>query len=239
MAGIINTLAGSGSLVTLPILIALGLPAPVANATNRVGIVIQSVAGVATMRRTGQLEMAGSWWFISAAILGSIAGARVAATMSAKTMNTVIGVVMIALLAMILIKPEQWLRAQSQQREGRPAWWLLLVFVAIGFYGGFIQAGVGVMMIVGLVLGAKYSLKHANGIKLVTALGFTLAALIVFILEGIVDWSLGLLMGAGQAAGAWIAAKYLMQHEQATVWIRRLLIVIVIAGIVKMFWPLL
>lgn len=239
LAGIINTLAGSGSLVTLPILVALGLPAHIANATNRVGIVIQSVVGVGTMQRTGQLALKGSSWFIGAAVLGSIVGARVAAGLSEQVMNIVIAILMGAMLIMILVKPNQWLREQSERDDVRPSWWLLLIFLGIGFYGGFIQAGVGVMLLTGLVLGAKYSLKHANGIKLVIAMCFTLAALGVFIVEGLVNWQLGLLMGLGQATGAWIAARFLMQREGAAIWIRRLLIVIVILGIARMLAPLL
>lgn len=238
LAGIINTLAGSGSLVTLPILVALGLPAPLANGTNRVGIVLQSLVGLVTMKRTDQLNLTGSPWFVAPSMVGAGAGAWVASTLDAKTMNGVIFGVMIAMLGLILLDPKRWLREHSSDTAHKPTWWLVLVFVGVGFYGGFLQAGVGVMLLVGLVMGAGFSLRHANGIKLVIALGFTSLALAVFATQGLVDWRLGALMAIGQSIGAWIGVKFLLQHEQAPRWIRRLLIVIVCLGIARFGWTL-
>lgn len=233
LAGVINTLAGSGSLVTLPILVALGLPANEANGTNRLGIVFQSLVGLITLKKTDQLETRASHFYVVPCIIGAALGAWVASQLSARVMDGVIFGVMILMLGAILINPKRWLKEESSPDAYTFKPWLSLVFVGIGFYGGFLQAGVGVMLLVGLVLGAGYSLKAGNGIKILIALCFTCLALLIFLAQGLVNWSFGLLMAVGQSIGAWFAARYLMQHDAAPVWVRRLLIVVVVLGIAK------
>ncbi len=235
LAGIINTLAGSGSLITLPMLIFLGLPANVANATNRVGVVLQNVVGAGTLHREGRLSLRGVWWLVGPAVLGSIPGAWLAANLNAKAMNQVIGVVMLVMLVVILIDPKRWLRKESIVKPGRPSAPVLLLFFALGVYGGFIQAGVGVFLLASMVLGVGYNLVEANGIKLIIVLGLTLTALAVFISRGQVIWSVGALMAAGQSIGAWLAARFAARNKNANVWVRRLLIVVIVASILKLF----
>ncbi len=235
VAGAINTLAGSGSLVTLPLLIFLGLPANVANGTNRVGILLQCAVGVETLRRGGKLRTKGSLWFIVPTILGAVVGAAVAAQMSANEMQTAIGVVMAGMLLVILVDPKKWLREKSELHEGRPRWWLLAVFFVVGIYGGFIQAGVGIMMLAALVLGAGYNIVEAAALKLLIAGLFTSFALAVFVLNGQVNWAYGALMAVGQSVGAWAAARFAVKSENAAVWVRRLLILIVAVSMLKFF----
>ena len=107
------------------------------------------------------------------------------------------------------------------------------MFFVVGIYGGFIQAGVGVLLLSALVLGVGYSLNHANMIKLVIVLLMALIALPVFMLNDQVHWGLGFLMAIGQAIGAWAAANYATRVPNANVWVRRLLIVIVLISIVR------
>ena len=91
--GIINTLAGSGSLITLPIFVFIcGLPAPVANGTNRIGVLVQSGVGLATYRKRGALDLAGTPRLLVAIILGAIVGAVIAVDLNEETMNLVLGI---------------------------------------------------------------------------------------------------------------------------------------------------
>jgi uncharacterized membrane protein YfcA len=235
VAGIINTLAGSGSLVTLPMLVALGLPSNVANATNRVGVVVQNIVGVATFQRSGKLNLSNSGWLVAASLPGGVAGALVAAQLGEAQMDLVIGVVMLVMLFVILYEPEKWLRQQSAVQEGRPSVWTLLIFVAIGFYGGFIQAGVGVFILSALVLGLNYSLAHANAVKLMIVLVITAAAILVFANQNLIHWGFGLLMAVGQSIGAWLAARFAVTAKDANLWTRRLLIAIIVISIVQFF----
>jgi uncharacterized membrane protein YfcA len=235
IAGIVNTLAGSGSLITLPMLVFLGLPSNVANATNRVGVIMQNIVGVATFQRSGKLNLNNSLWLIVASIPGAIAGAYAASTLGEAQMDMIIGTIMVVMLFVILFEPEKWLRQQSAVREGRPSFWILLLFVAIGFYGGFIQASVGILILASLVLGLNYSLAHANAIKLALVLIVTLAAMIVFMGENLIAWGPGLLMAVGQSIGAWLAARFATTNQNAALWTRRLLIAVVILAIFQFF----
>ena len=149
-------------------------------------------------------------------------------------MNYAIGIVMVIMLVVVLI-PQQWLREHSDVKEGRPSIWMLLIFFGIGMYGGFIQAGVGVFMLTALVMGVGYNLTHANAIKLMIVLSITVVALVVFIYQGLVDWPIGLLMAVGQSIGAWMAATYAVSAKNANIWVRRLLIAVIIFSILKFF----
>ncbi len=240
VAGVINTLAGSGSLVTLPMLVFLGLPANVANATNRVGVVFQNIVGIATFQRAGALETSGALWLTLPALPGALLGTWIATILDADQMETSIGVVMVLMLIVILIEPKKWLRKESSVKPGRPGWLTLAIFFVIGIYGGFIQAGVGVFLLAAMVLIEGYSLTHANAIKLVIVLAFTLVALALFAASGQVNWGIGLLMAVGQSIGAWLAARFATRYENANLWVRRLLIAVVVIAIVRFFnlWEL-
>lgn len=235
LAGIINTLAGSGSLVTLPMLIFLGLPPSVANGTNRVGVIVQNIVGITTFKRRGNMEMSGSLWFAIPAMIGAIVGAQIAVDLNEQAMNMAIGVVMVIMLLIILFDPKRWLKDKSEVAEGRPSLLMLGLFFVIGIYGGFIQAGVGIFLLAGLVLGVGYNLTHANAFKLVIVLALSLAAIAVFIMNDQVNWGLGLLMAVGQSIGAWLAARFATGNPNANIWVRRLLIVIIVLSIIKLF----
>ncbi|HZF28614.1 MAG TPA: sulfite exporter TauE/SafE family protein [Gammaproteobacteria bacterium] len=205
-AGFINTLAGSGSLITLPILILLGLPATVANGTNRVGVLLQNAVAVATFRRSGVLDAANTWKLVVPAVAGSALGAALAVDLDEALLRRIIGALMIAMLAVMLLKPERWL---DEHATGRPArlWVEVPLFFVLGVYGGFIQAGVGIFLIAGLVLAAGFNVLRANALKNLINLLTTAAALVVFVINDQVDWRVGLLLAVGQAAGAWVAAR--------------------------------
>jgi uncharacterized protein len=144
-------------------------------------------------------------------------------------------VVMVVMLIIVLVEPEKWLRQHSAVKPGRPTWLILLIFVAIGFYGGFIQAGVGVFILAAMVLGMNYSMNHANTIKLMIVLVVTVAAMLVFAQGALIHWGFGLLMAVGQSIGAWLAARFATTYPNANVWTRRLLITVIVVSIFQFF----
>lgn len=227
VAGVINTLAGSGSLVTLPMLVWLGLPADVANGTNRLGVILQNLVAIITLRRSGKFDNGWSPWLTLPAVLGGIVGAIIAVLAGKQVMHYVIGVVMVLMLVVILLNPKRWLREHDEENCNDRSWKTAVIFFLIGVYGGFIQAGIGVFLLCGMVVGVGYSLAHANLVKLTIVLMVVIFALPVFIYYGQVNWQMGALMATGQAAGAWIASRFLTHHRHANLWIRRLLILIV------------
>ena len=226
IAGFINTLAGSGSLVSLPILISLGLPATIANGTNRVAILLQNVVGVSSFKKKDVLDIKGVLYLGIPATLGSIIGANIAVNLNEELMRRVIGVVMVAMLAVIIIKPKRWLSGVLDTIGSKLKWWQVILFFFIGIYGGFIQAGVGIFLLSGLVLGIGYNVVRANAVKVGIVLFYTIFSLGVFIYNGQVNFLFGLILAIGNMLGAWLGTQVAV--EKGAIWIRRLLIVIVI-----------
>lgn len=231
-AGFINTLAGSGSLLTLPALMALGLSLQVANGTNRVGILIASLVSVVTMARSRAIPRRDTGTLAALlvpAAVGAWFGSRAAIELPDDVVDRVVGGLMILLLVTVLLRPERWIVAPDQRPARVAAPLPMLVMGVIGFYGGFIQAGVGLFLLFALVPYLRFGLKEANALKLLVVLVFTVPALIEFERAGQVDWPLGLVMAGGQTIGALIAARIATKSPRADAIVRALLVV-VLAG---------
>jgi len=235
--GVINTLAGSGSLITLPIFIFMcGLSAPVANGTNRIGVLMQSLVGSTSFYRQGQLPVKNLAWLILPMFLGALSGAWVAVDLDEKMMNRAIGFLMVFMLVVLLIQPKRWIQPSEIEGGSRnKVWFNFLIFLGIGFYGGFIQAGVGIFLLAGLVLAAKYTLLQANGIKMLAVVVFSVPALFIFFSYQQVHLGYGLLMAVFQSLGALIGVRFVAKLPNANLWIHRLLILIVFVSALKMF----
>lgn len=232
IAGFVNTLAGSGSLVTLPVLILLGLPANVANGTNRVGILVQNIVSVLTFRRRGALAFEGSARLVVPSVAGAILGAALAVDLDEALLNRTIGVLMIVMLGVIVLRPRRWLEAHADGSSIHYGWQIPIYF-AIGVYCGFIQAGAGIFLLAGLVLGSGFDLVRGNAMKNLIVLIVTVAALAVFIVNDQVRWGLGLLLASGNAAGAWVAAHMAMNRGAG--FVRYVLIVIIALSAFALF----
>jgi len=237
-AGIINTLAGNGSAITLPLLISMGLPANEANATNRVGVLLQTLTASLTLKRSKRtlVLMRQSFWYYIPTILGSIGGALLAIDVNPEVLKLIIGFLMIFILFTLLLQPKKWLINTDPAKNKRTLlqW---LIFFAIGFYGGFIQMGIGIMILSSLVLLVKYSLKDANVIKLMVAFVMIVPAFAIYVYSGHIQWVPGAVLAFGAGAGAWFGTKYVLYHPKARIYIRYLLITIVLFAIGKIFWP--
>ncbi|MDE2995680.1 MAG: sulfite exporter TauE/SafE family protein [Bacteroidota bacterium] len=232
--GIVNTLAGSGSLITLPIFVFIcGLPAPVANGTNRIGVLLQSGVGLATYRNRDALALTGSTPILISVIAGAIVGALIAVDLNEETMNLVLGGLMVFMLFVLILKPSRWIHDQPMNAARSRHPFSILAFFLIGVYGGFIQAGVGIFLLAGLVLISRFTLRSGNGIKLLVVFLYSIPSLAVFFWFDQVHIGYGLAMAVFQALGAWIGVRWIVRFENADVWIHRLLIVAVAAAAFK------
>jgi hypothetical protein len=201
-AGVVNTLAGGGSLLTVPVLVMLGLPGPLANGTNRVGVLLQNavatwrfaVHGVAGLRAAAPL--------LAPTAAGAVLGAYGVVQLPEEAFNRAFGVVMLVLLVPTL----RGSRSSSAPPRSLPPWLRALAFFAIGVYGGAFQAGVGVLLISVLSL-AGHDLVRSNHIKTALNTCFTLLALPIFLWAGQVSWPHALMLGAGFAAGGALGAR--------------------------------
>jgi uncharacterized membrane protein YfcA len=231
-AGFINTVAGGGSSITLPMLMFLGLPPNVANGTNRIAILLQSMVGVGAFRRSRLLNMNMGWRLSVPSALGATAGALIAVEVSDELMRWVITGVMIGMLLLITFNPEAWIRQQVAVTSPKTSWWQYVIFFIIGFYGGFIQVGVGFLLLAGLVMGSGLDLVRANGLKVMIVMVYTVIALIIFWSNSQVHLWMGLILGAGSMGGAWAGARFTIKGGAA--YVRYFLMVMLVVMIVKL-----
>ncbi|MEJ5262661.1 MAG: sulfite exporter TauE/SafE family protein [Ignavibacterium sp.] len=204
IAAFINVNAGGGSSLTLPALIFLGLDASVANGTNRVAIIFQNVSAVYSFKREKYYELKNSFILSALSLPGAIAGAVFAVKISNEAFEKVLGIIMILLIITMLI-PQR--REKNVTDEFKVDWKLILSMIAIGFYGGFLQVGVGFIIMALLHNALKLDLIRVNMHKVFIVFVFTIPALLVFIFTNNVNWFYGLSLSAGNAFGGWWGAK--------------------------------
>lgn len=232
VAGLINTIAGSGSLITLPMLQILGIPLQVANGTNRIAILFQNIVGIRGFSRHEVLDKKGVVIFGIPSMIGWVIGSILATIISPSLFKTIFGYIMVLMLFVILLQPKKWLIGKMKFQETKPSIFQFFLFMIIGVYGGFIQAGVGIFLLSGLVLGAGYELVHANAVKIGIILLSTILTLGIFISKGQVDFTAGFILALGNMSGAWLGTK--LAVDKGAILIRRLLILIVFVSAIKM-----
>jgi len=234
-AGILNTLAGNGSAITLSILTeVIGLPGNLANGTNRLGVLAQGVTGSYTFYKHGKLNIGKSKSIIFWVTLGAIIGVFVAVWVSSEQFKAVFRFMMLAMLVVILVKPKRWLQESNPDKKLSP-FISVPIFLALGFYGGFIQMGMGVFFLAVMVLVARYNIIAANAVKIFVVMLYTIFVVAIFQWKGLIDWEIGLVLAVGQATGGWLAATFASRFPGADVWAYRLLVVVVILALMKMF----
>lgn len=233
VAGIINTLAAGGSMLTLPVLMALGLPPNMANGTNRIAIFLQNVVGVGSFHQKKVMDFGSGFRVGIPAALGAVAGAFIAVNLNDAAMKLAIAAVMVVVFLLILVKPNRWINSQEESPP-IPYIWQVIVFFLIGIYGGFIQAGVGFFLLVSLVMGAGFDLVKANALKLFVILLYTPVALLIFFLSGDVHLWMGLVLAAGNMLGAWIGTS--MAVKRGANFIRYFVLVAIVVAIVHLIW---
>ncbi|MBW1880041.1 MAG: sulfite exporter TauE/SafE family protein [Deltaproteobacteria bacterium] len=206
-AGVVNTIAGGGSLITLPALIFLGLPPTVANGTNRVGVILQSAVATEHYRRDDLIEWGLGLRLLIPTSLGAVLGAWLSVDIDEDLFRRVIGVVMLLMLVAILVRPKRWLEGQKKQPPGHLRYTGPIAFFFIGAYGGFLQAGVGIFLLAGLVLVHGRDLLRANAVKVLLVAGFTVPPLLIFLWHDLVQWVPALVLAVGSAVGGWVGAR--------------------------------
>jgi len=234
VVGIINTIAGGGSLLTLPVLIFCGLPPSVANGTNRIGIVIQTAMATAGFKSKGVSTFPFNIYLGISAIFGAIIGAKIAIDIKGETFNKVLAVIMIIVVLLILFKPKLETENLQEKLTGKHLWIGIIAFFFFGIYGGFINAGLGFIIILFLHFVHKMTLVRVNATKVVVVFIYTLSALIVFILNDKVDWKIGLILAAGNGVGAWFGSR--LSVKKGDKFIKSFLVVMIIAMSIKLWF---
>lgn len=234
-AGVINALAGNGSVITLTILTEiLGLPGTIANGTNRVGVLLNSIGASAGFLGKRQLSYRAYGAYIVPVVLGAVFGTYAAVVVTNGQFMAVFKGLMVVMLIIVLVHPERWL-IERPGVSRLPRGWIWPVMLALGFYGGFIQMGMGVFYLAILVLVAKLPLIEANMIKAISIGLFTLVAVVIFAFAGKVIWPIGFLMGVTQFAGGWLSAHFAARIPGAAKLAYGVLVLAVALSVLKVF----
>ncbi|MEM7007709.1 MAG: sulfite exporter TauE/SafE family protein [Thermodesulfobacteriota bacterium] len=230
LAGLINIMAGGGSSFTLPALIFLGLDSPTANGTNRVGILIQSIFATISFRNENITGLRLSLRLGALTIPGAILGALLAVRVSDRLFEIVLGIIMIGIVITMLVPQSKDIVTTP---EGKKSWLIYPIMFGVGFYGGFLQVGVGFLIMAGLYHLMKMNLVYVNMHKAFINLIFTIPALAIFMWTNNVDWVLGLVLAVGNALGGWWSAKISVRGGEKV--IRYVMVVAIIIIALKLF----
>lgn len=228
IAGFINTLAGGGSFLTLPALMLLGMPADVANGTNRVGVLIQSLEGARGFDRHGALDRSAILAILVPTLTGSVVGALLAARLPVDILKPVLLGTMVAMALLMVLRPNVVAPPPGtpvRRLRETPSGFVWL-FVA-GLYGGFVQAGVGFVLITALAGILRYDLLRTNALKMVCTAAFSVMALAVFVWHDQVLWVPGLVLAAGTVLGVRLSVRFALNVSQQV--LRWFLLVLVVA----------
>jgi uncharacterized membrane protein YfcA len=228
VAGFMNTVAGGGSVITIPILVeAVG--ANVANGSLRIGLLMQNIVGVAGYQRGGAVPWPLVARLAGPTVLGAAAGAWTASQLSAGALRRVFAVAVVLVAASVVLKPSQWEPA-DEPRLREP--WRSVVLLAIGYYGGFVQAGVGFLFLAALVPGVGLGLVKGNAAKVALILAYMPVTLLLFAAADQVNWPAGLSVGVGSMVGAWLAST--MAVRKGAGWMRWVLVAAALAAAARM-----
>ncbi len=232
LVGFINTLAGGGSIISLSILMFLGLPANVANGTNRIALLIQNIAAVGNFKRQNVLDTKKGIKLAIPATIGSIGGAFVAVDLNKHIIEIAIGIVMIVMVFVLLYKPQQWLKGKEELRDKKVTMGQMILYFFIGIYAGFLHMGVGYALLAALVLGSGYDLVKANAVKVFIILIWTPIDLVIFIMHGQVNFAYGFTLAIGNFIGALIASR--MAVKRGASFVRWIIIAVIVVTALEM-----
>ena len=236
-AGFINVMAGGGSMLTVPVMVMMGLPGPVANGTNRIAILVQNLVAVITFFRKGFSDFRFSLKLLFCALPGTICGALVGTELSGTWFNRTLAIVMVVALALMWLKGKKTPPPRNEGDTSLPLSRRLFgycLMVAIGFYGGFIQIGVSLILMPVLAGVFKMDLVRVNMHKVFIICGYSCVALAIFAWRVDIQWLLGAALAAGTGVGGFIGAT--LSIRQGEKMIRWLLQIVLIGFVIKLLF---
>lgn len=245
-AGFVNTVAFGGSLLTLPALVfvmeAINLPnlptstnvTNIANGTNRIAIFFQNFSAILGFRSKGVSNFRHAFALTIPAVFGATIGAFIGTEIPDTAFKPILAIVMVTMLLLALFNPTEWLQSKINPRGAEHKVITTIALFFVGIYGGFIQAGVGLLIIATLRILDGGDLVITNAHKVFIIFFYTIVALGIFISKGQVNWVLGLSLAVGNATGAWIGSNFAVKMGDK--WIKVVLIVAVVGSVMKLLW---
>ncbi len=234
LVGFINTLAGGGSSVLYPILIFMGMPIHLAIGTSRVGFVAQGIFSVAGFKSKGVFLFPFNVYAAVSAAFGGILGAWISLQVSNRNMTKILALVMLMIAVLILIQSKIKKKNNFARITGKWLYLSFIVYFIIGIYGGFIQAGMGFMIILAGTLVNHFNLTQANSVKALIVLIITIPTLYMFYTKGFVNWEAGFAIAIGTSLGSWLTSRWSVQVNEKI--IRSIISVIIVLLSIKLWF---
>ena len=234
VAGFLNVMAGGGSLLTVPVLVFMGLPGPVANGTNRIAILAQNLTAIATFFRRGFSDFRLSLSLAACAVPGALAGALVGTRLDGEWFNRILALVMVGVMLLMHFDRGSTRHAGDHQPTGTQLVWGHLLMVAAGFWGGFIQIGVGFIIMPILNRAMGLDLVRTNMHKVFIIAVYTVVALAVFASQVELLWLAGVALAIGNSIGGYLGAHFTISRGERL--IRVILNIVLIAFIIKLLF---
>ena len=227
ISGFINIMAGGGSTLTLPVLIFLGLDASLANGTNRIGLLFQNVSGVLSFNKENVSQLKLSIKLSLFTLPGAIIGAFFATKIDDLLFQKILGIVMIGIVITMMVPHSK--EYIEEKITGKVPWLIYPIMFALGFYGGFIQVGIGFLLMISLHRVLRMSLLYVNLHKVFIVLMYTIPVLLIFAFTGNVNWFYGLSLAAGTSLGAWWSAKIAVKRGEKVIKIILVIAIIIMS----------
>lgn len=233
IAGIVNTIAGGGSFLTLPALMwVCGMDAKIANGTNRIAILMSSATATATFHRHGHLDKKLALRLAIPTLLGVPVGALLAIHLPTDAFRPVFGILFLAMALVLIVNPKRLTEKSELNAQARR--FISPIFFCIGVYVGFIQAGMGILLLLSMSLVRSGDLVGANAVKNLIGFTVTFFGLLFYVFYGQVVWLPGLLMAAGNLLGGILGARLAIRKGNKLVMV--FLVVVMVATGVQLLW---
>jgi uncharacterized membrane protein YfcA len=234
LAGFLNVMAGGGSLLTVPIMVFMGVPGPIANGTNRIAILAQNITAVTTFFSKGFAEFRLSLTLAACSLPGAIAGAYVGTRLEGVWFNRALALIMVGVMLIMYFDKGKDPNAPKTEPTRKQLAWGHGLMVGVGFWGGFIQLGVGfiIMPVLHRVMG--FDLVRTNMHKVFIVMSYTAVALIVFASQVEILWIVGAALAVGNSVGGWIGTH--VQIKQGEGIIKMVLNIVLVAFIIKLLF---
>lgn len=233
LAAFLNTIGGGGSLFSVPILTFMGLPITSANATSRVALLFQNIFAVGGFRSKGvELPWPYSMYLGFSSLFGGLLGSYLASMIADEIFTRIFVFVMIGAVLLIIYDPFK--TGGNEKLDARSQIIGTILFFFIGIYGGFVQAGIGFIVMAVLSTVNRLNLTKTNYVKVFAAIVYTGVSVIVFAIEGKVLWATGLILAIGHALGGWYASRWSVTAGEH--WIKRIMIASIVAMAVKLWF---
>jgi len=227
-AGFVNVMAGGGSMITIPALTLLGMGIDVANGTNRIGILLQNIIATRNFRMGRVLDIRRAVFLTIPTTLGAVLGTTLVVQLNRSILRSIVGIIFLVMSVFILWKPKTLLEGKERKVNNSVSFG---IFFLVGIYGGFIQAGVGFLLMFALVLAEGYDLVKTNAIKVFIVMCYTIVSLLIFAFNNKVDYVAGLVLALGTMSGAYVSSKLAL--KRGAKFVRYVLFIMVVTSAIR------